>query len=123
MAKKARHIHREVLLVSRDIHALLGSVSWASNIYWYFRGFRREARNRSALRMNYRGPRRRWSRPEGTWAIRNCLLRVDGHIGQLGVESSPTRVGERGKGMLQFWIKVRFAAGRPRFAQRGRQTL
>jgi len=49
--------------------------------------------------------------------------RVDGHIGQLGVESSPTRVGERGKGMLQFWIKVRFAAGRPRFAQRGRQTL
>lgn len=34
----------EFLLVSRDIHALLGSVSWASNIYWYFRGFRRQGK-------------------------------------------------------------------------------
>ena len=34
----------EFWLVSRDIHALLESVSWASNIYWYFRRFRREGK-------------------------------------------------------------------------------
>jgi hypothetical protein len=34
----------ELILVSRDIHALLGSVTGISNIMWYFRGFRRQGR-------------------------------------------------------------------------------
>jgi hypothetical protein len=34
----------EFLLVARDIHALLGSLSCVSNIRWYFRRFRREGK-------------------------------------------------------------------------------
>lgn len=34
----------ELMLISRDIHALLASVAGISNVWWYFRGFRRQRR-------------------------------------------------------------------------------